>query len=118
MSATSTVGRLILPFSVGGWAWCRGPKREERQWGYLHPANDVERGGGRWLLLPNRHDRAEPEWSSDRFHVLKGASPNYVEAGVEIPFSGSLHAGQLHARRATPFWNRSVARCESGTGWG
>src|ERR1700752_2261295 len=110
ISATSTVGRLTLPCSVGGSAWRRVLKREELQWGYSLPACDVERDEGRSSSLPTRRDRAEPGWFSDRFHVPVGASPNCGAISAEIPSSEFLHGGPLHGRRTTPFSNRWVAR--------
>src|SRR5262249_45279141 len=95
MSATSTVGRLTLPFSVGHSACHRVLKWEELRWGCARPASDVEKDGGRWSWPPNPHDRAAPEWFSNRSHVRAGASPSCVEASAEIPSSGYLHVGPL-----------------------
>src|SRR5215475_13371523 len=95
MSATSTVGRLTLPFLVGGWALRRVPKWGELQWDCARPVCDVERDEDRSSLLPNRHDRAKPEWFSNRSHVQEGVWPNCVGANVEIPFFEYRHVWPL-----------------------
>src|SRR5215510_11832839 len=87
MSATSTVGRLTLPFSVGDSALRRARKWEERRWGYSPTADDVERGGGRWSLLPNRNDQATSESSSDRSRAPTGVLPRRVAANAGTLFS-------------------------------
>src|SRR5215471_17973675 len=94
MSATSTVGRLTLPFSVGGSACHQVLKQAELRWDYGRPASDVAKDGGRSSLPPNRRDRAKPESFSNRCHVRAGAWPNCVEANAEIPFSESPRVGQ------------------------
>src|SRR5262245_31149100 len=96
MLATSTVGRFTLPFSVGGLACRPVLKSEELRWGYAPPVGDVATDGGRSLLPPSPHARAGPESFSNPSHVRAGASPNCVEASVEIPSSGYLHVVPLH----------------------
>src|SRR3989442_6634255 len=90
ISATSTVGRLTLPFSGGGSACRRVLKWEELQWVYSPTAYDVERDEGRSSSPPNRRDRAGPGSFSDRFHVPVGASPNCGAISAEIPSSEFL----------------------------
>src|ERR1051326_8782062 len=97
MSATSTVGRLTLFFWVADSGLRRALKWEERRWGCSQTANDVERGGGRWSLLPNRNDRATSGLSSDRSRAPTGVLPRHDAANAETLFSGSLRVEQLHA---------------------
>src|SRR5688572_28598938 len=117
ISATSTVGRLTLPFLAGGSAWRRVLKWEEPPWGYSPPACDVERGEGKSSSLPNRRDRAEPGSFSDRFHVPVGASPNCGATSAETPSSLFLPGLPLHGRRTTLFSNRWVARGSYDRDW-
>src|SRR5262249_16774940 len=90
MSATSTVGRLTLPFLVGGSACRRVLKSKALRSGYVQPVNDVVTGGCRWLLPLDPHVRGGPESFSNRSHVRAGGSPNCVEANAEIPSFGYL----------------------------
>src|SRR6516225_6202632 len=69
MSATSTVGRLTLPFSVGGLACHPVLKSAERRWDYSWTADDVVKDGDKSSLFPNRSDRAAFESSSDPSHA-------------------------------------------------
>src|SRR5436309_1091989 len=103
ISATSTVGRLTLPFLVGDWGLCRVLKWEALRWGYSPPACDVERGEGRSSSLPNRRDREELGSFSDRFHVPADVSPNCGATNVEILSSGYPHVELLHVPHTTPY---------------
>src|SRR5262245_55353960 len=95
MSATSTVGRLTLPFSVEGWALRLAQKWEELRWDYSHLVSVVEISGGRWSSLQGRGDRAELGSSLDRFRVPTDESPNCGAGYVAIPFSEYLPGGRL-----------------------
>src|SRR5262245_22073894 len=103
MSATSRVGRLILPFSVEGWALRLAPKWQELRWGYSHLASVVESGEGRWSSLQGRGDQVELGSSSDRFRVPTDESPSCGAASVETPFSGYPHVAPLRGRRSRRF---------------
>src|SRR4030095_2735444 len=87
MSATSAVGRLILPFWVGRWALRPALKWEDLQSGYSQPVGDVGISADRWLSIPDRHDRVKLGSSSDRSHVPTGASPNCDAEYAAIPSS-------------------------------
>src|SRR5262245_60920356 len=90
ISATSTVGRVILLFSFAGSASNPAPKWEERRWGYSRLASDVGISADRWSSIPDRRDRAEPGSPSDRSHVPTGESPNCDAECAETPFSVDL----------------------------
>src|SRR5215475_7380841 len=105
MSATSTVGRLTLLFSVGGSVCHRVGKSEELRWGYGSLADDAGINGGKWSSPPNRSDRAASESSSDRFRVPTGGLPNCDAANADTPFSGFPHVALLRKPRSTPFLN-------------
>src|SRR5262245_27280551 len=69
ISATSTVGRLILPSSFGEKASCRGQEWEEHQRGCESTVGDVGTSGDRLWLTPNRRDLEELESLSDPCRV-------------------------------------------------
>src|SRR6516225_2475228 len=105
MSATSTVGRLTLPFSVGGLACHPILKSAELRWGYEWTAGDVVKGGDKSSWFLNRSDRAASESSSDPSHAPIGELPNCAAANADTPFSGFRHAALLRKPRSTPFLN-------------
>src|SRR5262245_26017470 len=105
MSATSTVGRLTLLFSVGGSVCYRVRKSEERRWGYGSLADDAGINGGKLSSPPNRSDRAVSESFSDPSHAPIGGLPNCGAANADTPFSGFPHGALLRKPRSTPFLN-------------
>src|SRR5215831_8627439 len=97
MSATSTVGRLTLPFSVGGSACRPILKSAELRWDYEWTADDVVKDGDKSSLFPNRSDRAVSESSSDPSHAPIDGLPSCGAANADTPFSGFLRAASQTA---------------------
>src|SRR5215468_6662845 len=103
MSATSTVGRLTLPFSAAGSVCHRVLKWEQLRWDYSRTVSAGVKDGDRLSLLPNRNDRAASESFSDRSHAPTDVWPSCAATNEERPSSGFLHVVPLHRRRNRPF---------------